>query len=480
MNKAMTPAWVKSSCFYQIFPDRFSKTKTLNLEFEEWNAPPTPHGFKGGTLYGVIDKIPYLLELGINAIYFNPIFSSTANHRYHTYDYFNVDPLLGGNEALKLLINELHKNNIKIVLDGVFNHASRGFFEFNHILENGAKSPYINWFHINKKFLESNKTLNAYSSNSASINTYTELGYSAWFNLPALPKFNTDCKELREYLFSVAKYWIDYGIDGWRLDVPNEIDDDSFWQEFRQIVKNSNPDAYIVGEIWHEAKRWLKGDQFDAVMNYNLGKNIISYFFNKNINYGAIKNSDYARDLNPELSTKVFIENILNSFSLYNFDITVSQMNLMTSHDTARILSIASENIDLVKLAFAFMFFCPGAPCFFYGDEIGILGDHDPDCRKAFPWDKTKWNLDLLDFFKELIQIRLKHKVLHDGTMRCLNFNDNASIWLRKTEAEYFIFAINRSNTKQNIEAVYNNNHFKFDLEPYSYSWESNNYKGLY
>lgn len=476
MSNLRTPDWVKSACFYQIFPDRFAKTNILDLNFETWDSEATPHGFKGGNLYGVIEKIPYLLELGINAIYFTPIFSSTANHRYHTYDYFNVDPILGGNKALKSLIEILHKNNIKIILDGVFNHASRGFYQFNHTLENGKLSPYIDWFNFNLEFLDKNKTLKAYEEGLASKDAFNDFGYDAWFNLPSLPKFNTDNKDVRNFLFSVAKYWVDFGIDGWRLDVPNEIDDDSFWQEFRRLVKKANPNAYIVGEIWDEAKRWLKGDQFDAVMNYNLGKNIISYFINESINFDTLIGSDYAKGLNPKINSKDFVEKVLNTFSIYNWSITISQMNLMTSHDTARILSIASEKVELVKLAFAFMFFCPGAPCIFYGDEIGLKGKHDPDCRKAFNWDKSLWDQDLLKFFKELIQIRLKHKVLHDGTMRCLNFNENASIWLRETEAEYFIFGINRASSKQTIEAVYKNKTFTFDLEPYSYKWQSSLY----
>src|SRR5690349_18129107 len=145
-----TPEWVRHAVFYQIFPDRFAKSdrvpKPRNLE--SWDSPPTHHGFKGGDLLGVVERLDYLADLGINANYFNPIFASAANHRYHTYDYYSIDPVLGGNDAFRILINECHKRDIRVIIDGVFNHASRGFFQFHHLLENGPYSPYIDWFRV--------------------------------------------------------------------------------------------------------------------------------------------------------------------------------------------------------------------------------------------------------------------------------------------------------------------------------------------
>jgi len=470
------PAWVKKSVFYQIFPDRFYKSNKLthNLNFEAWNSDPSSYGFKGGNLLGIIEKIDYLKELGINAIYLNPVFASTANHRYHTYDYFNIDPILGTNKDLKALIKILHKNNIKIILDGVFNHASRGIYQFNHSLENGLKSPYIDWFYFNKEYIKEKGYINAYSNDNTSLNAYDKYGYSAWYNLAALPKFNTKNKEVKKFILEVAKYWIDFGIDGWRLDVPNEIDDDIFWQDFRTIVKTAKSDAYIVGEIWTEAKKWLQGDMFDAVMNYNLGKKILSYFINKNINYEAIKKSEYSRDLNLNLNFNSFKNEVLNTFSLYHNDIVNAQLNLLSSHDTARILSIANENIELVKLCFAFLFFCPGAPCFFYGDEIGITGYDDPACRKAFNWDKNTWNLELFNFIKTLIKIRKENTVLHDGTIKFLYEKDNASIWVRENKNTSFIFAINNTNKYNDISTTYNNKSINFKLKAYEFAYLKN------
>ena len=273
-----TPAWVRDAIFYQIFPDRFARSSRVSVDsrLEAWDAPPTSYGFKGGDLYGVLEKLDYLQGLGVTAIYFCPVFSSAANHRYHTYDYLKVDPLLGGNQALRELLDAAHERGMKIVLDGVFNHASRGFWQFHHVLENGIASPYRDWFHFDPERLNGHRPFEPYPTKAtqdalaAGQGSMDAIGYGAWWNLPALPKFNTGCPAVREFLLSTAEHWIQFGIDGWRLDVPNEIDDDEFWRDFRRRVRAINPDAYIVGEVWGEARRWLKGDMWDAVMNYQV------------------------------------------------------------------------------------------------------------------------------------------------------------------------------------------------------------------
>lgn len=248
------PAWVKDAIFYQIFPDRFCRSERYHAvgKFVAWGSKPSRENMFGGNLAGIEDKLEYIAGLGVNAIYLCPIFKSNSNHRYHTVDYFEIDPVLGTLEDFDRLVKKAHKLKLRVILDGVFNHCSRGFFQFNSLMELGEHSPYVDWFHVK------GWPLNAYTDKP---------NYECWWNFPALPKFNTDCPDVREYLFSVGEYWMKRGIDGWRLDVPNEIDDDSFWQEFRRRVKKVNPDAYIVGEIWDEPSRWLKGDQFDGVMN---------------------------------------------------------------------------------------------------------------------------------------------------------------------------------------------------------------------
>jgi neopullulanase len=287
-----TPDWVKDAVFYQIFPDRFAKSEHLHhpgLHLEDWNSPPNPYGFKGGDLIGVSEKLDYLHDLGINAIYFNPIFASAANHRYHTYDYHNVDPLLGGNGAFRRLLDEAHARDMRVIPDGVFNHASRGFWPFHHTLENGAASPYVDWFHFDPDRLYGRRHFAPYPDAHAQQalhhgkGSLKAIGYQAWWDLPALPKFNTSTPAVREFIWNVATHWIEFGIDGWRLDVPQEIDDDEFWREFRRRVKALNPEAYLVGEIWEQSQRWLQGDQFDAVMNYPITLACLGFFGGHNL-----------------------------------------------------------------------------------------------------------------------------------------------------------------------------------------------------
>ena len=322
-----TPDWVQDAIFYQIFPDRFAKSKrnpSANLPFEGWDSPPTIHGFKGGDLYGVAEKLDYLRNLGITAIYLNPIFSSASNHRYHTFDYYNVDPLLGGDEALRLLLAEAHQRGMKIVLDGVFNHASRGFWQFHHVLETGDASPYRDWFHFDEERLHGKKHWGAYPTKEETKaiereGTLKAIGYQGWWNLPALPKFKTETPAVREFLFGVAEYWIKFGIDGWRLDVPAEIDDDSFWQEFRRRVRALNPEAYIVGEIWHEAQRWLQGDQFDAVMNYLVTAAALPFFAGKRLDLRVVNQAGgYQGRVRSEISANEFADEIDRLLHLYN------------------------------------------------------------------------------------------------------------------------------------------------------------------
>ncbi len=352
-----TPDWVKDAIFYQIFPDRFAKSKRLSkkgLKFEAWDSAPCVHGFKGGDLLGIVEKLDYLQDLGINAIYLNPITASASNHRYHTYDYFKIDPLLGGDSAFRELLDAAHTRGMHIVPDGVFNHASRGLWQFHHVLENGSGSPYVDWFHFNPEHLNGAKNWGAYPAPEqqhllrSGVPSYEALGYSAWWNLPALPKFNTDTPAVREFILKAAVHWIDFGADGWRLDVPAEINDDSFWQEFRRRVKKANPEAYIVGEIWHESKRWLQGDQFDAVMNYLLTGGLMGWLIGDRLPPTIFNIGDYHKYLRP-LSAEGFADWIDYLIGLYDPAINAVQLNLLDSHDTPRFITTAGQDISAAQ-----------------------------------------------------------------------------------------------------------------------------------
>ena len=391
------PAWVKDAIFYQIFPDRFCRSERYHAagKFVEWGSKPTRENMFGGNLAGIEDKLEYIKNLGANAIYLCPIFKSNSNHRYHTVDYFEIDPVLGTLEDFDRLVKKAHKLRLRIILDGVFNHCSRGFFQFNSLMELGPNSPYVDWFHVK------GWPLNAYSGKP---------NYECWWNFPALPKFNTDCAEVREYLFSVAEYWTKRGIDGWRLDVPNEINDDSFWQEFRRRVKAINPEAYIVGEIWDAPERWLQGDQYDGVMNYLFRKAVMKYLF----------------DENP-ISTEEFCNRLQEAFPVGRGDIP---MNLLGSHDTTRLKSQPCAGWERIKFALTLMFFMPGAPCIYYGEELGMLGGKDPDNRRSVPWEKLPemQQEPVYALVKELTEMRSSNPVLRDGKMEIARDGDTFSV----------------------------------------------------
>ena len=430
-----TPEWVKDAVFYQIFPDRFATSSRVEKphHLEPWDASPTTHGFKGGDLLGVVEHLDYLMDLGVDTIYFCPIFQSTANHRYHTHDYYQVDPILGGNAAFKRLLDAAHQRGMRIVLDGVFNHASRGFYQFNHTLENGPASPYLDWFMFR------NFPLHAYDDVGPT-------GYHAWWDLKALPKFNHTNPQVREFLFRVATYWVEQGIDGWRLDVPGEIDDDEFWREFRRRVKAINPEAYIVGEIWHRANRWLVGDQFDGVMNYQFTRACLGFFVDIDDDTRALTHRHSYGEID-KYEARQFAQRLEEVLTWYPNEIAYAQMNLLDSHDTARFLTIAKGDTSALKLAYLTMMTYPGAPMIYYGDEVGMEGGNDPDCRRAMRWDPSTWDHDLYTTVKQYIALRKKYVALRRrGEYAHLYSQGLVYVFARQREAQTVIVGLNASH----------------------------------
>ena len=457
---AETPGWVRDAVFYQIFPDRFARSARLSKPsgLEAWDAPPTARGFKGGDLYGIAEKLPELADLGVTALYLNPVFASAANHRYHTWDYHRVDPLLGGDEALRALLDEAHARGMRVVLDGVFNHVGRGFFAFHHVLENGIDSPYLDWFHLDLDRLRDGRPLGAYSEPKALLRrakkpkpAYEELGYAAWWDLAALPKLDTRTPAVREYLWDVAERWIRFGIDGWRLDVPSEIDDDEFWKELRRRVKRANPEAYLVGEIWYDARRWLAGDQFDATMNYPLAKAALGFFV-RDLDLDAIRSVAGYRDVRP-LDAPDFAAEVERVLALYDPAVRDAQLNLIGSHDTPRFLTASGNDLAALEMAFLFLFTLPGAPCVYYGDEIGLEGGPDPDCRRSFPWDESSWDHVLRDHVRRLARLRRAHPALRRGEYRTLYAEASVAAWLRSdSEGDAVVAAFNVGREETRVD----------------------------
>jgi glycosidase len=436
-----TPTWVHHAVFYQIFPDRFARSARVPKPsgVEPWETDPTTYGYKGGDLVGVLERLDYLADLGVNAIYLNPIFQSASNHRYHTHDYFRVDPLLGGDEAFDALLDAAHARGMRVILDGVFNHASRGFFYFNDVLENGDASPWRDWFHI-----ENEHPINAYDHGRPP-------GYRAWWGMHALPKLNTDNPQMREYLMQVGEHWIRKGVDGWRLDVPDEITTPGFWEEFRERVRRVNPEAYIVGEIWHIDREALNGRRFDALMNYAFTEAALAFAGRDRI----VRELQESRGYNPwpGIDGATYAEKIETLLASYDWNVQLAQMNLLDSHDTARALSLAGGDQRTLELAALLMFTFPGAPTIYYGTEIGLDGGlPDKWARKPFPWhDESRWNHELRALYRSLTALRHGHEALRTGTYTPLASSYHGYAFRRELDGVTVTVAVNSGNIQDEV-----------------------------
>jgi glycosidase len=419
------PDWISDSIFYQIFPDRFENGDKDNdpTNVQPWGAKPTIRGFQGGDLRGVINRFDYLQDLGINSIYLNPIFQATSNHRYNTTDYYQIDPILGSFRDYEKLIEIAHQNDMRVILDGVFNHSGRGFFAFQDLLENQQHSNYVDWYHVHQF------PLDAYGSGKAE-------NYAAWWSFKSLPKFNTSNPEVRRYLLDVARFWIERGADGWRLDVPNEIDDDDFWQEFRDVVKSVNSQAYLVGEIWEADPRWVGDHHFDGLMNYPFREALVDFF------------------IKDTLSPSQFGAKLEWLINIYPQENAFAHLLPMGSHDTPRLKTVAEGDMKKVRLMSMTQFHFPGIPSVYYGDEIGLEGDKDPDCRRAFSWNEESWDQELRGFLKTLISLRNRYSQLRYGKFERIFEDDDRGIvvFSRVLDGNQAILAMNVSSRAADVQ----------------------------
>lgn len=436
------PEWVKDAVFYQIFPDRFARGQRLSkpTNLLSWQSAPSEQGYHGGDLLGIVEHLDYLVELGVNALYLTPIFQSASNHRYHTHDYYTVDPLLGGNDALRKLVAAAHAKNVRVVLDGVFNHASRGFFQFNDILENGPQSPWLSWFRIE------GWPLSPYDGRH-------NPNYVSWAHNRALPKFNTDNPQVREFLMQVGEFWIrEFDIDGWRLDVPAEISTPGFWEEFRERTRALKSDLYTVGEIWHQAPEWLQGDRFDATMNYVFAAAIIAFAGGERVSRTLVDNRAY--DPYPGIDATEFNTRIHSLLKLYDPETTQVQLNLLDSHDTPRLLSVVRGDKATLRLATLFQMTYPGAPCIYYGDEIALRGTkrydrphRDRDARWPFPWhDERAWDHGMLEYFREAVALRHRYPVLRRGQITTVHADAQQYAFVRHDPDSQLLVVLNAAD----------------------------------
>ncbi len=377
------PSWVDEAIWYQIYPDRFATTNHEHLS--KWHYGDVKnHEIYGGNFQGVISKLDYLQRLGINAIYFTPIFKADTSHKYDTVDYFQIDPQFGTEADFQELITIAHACGIKIMLDGVFNHTSKKHPHFIDVMNNRESSVYKDWYHIR----DYDKLDEIGTKHFKEIMAYDSFAY-----VDNMPKLNTQNPEVIDYIFQAVTKWTKMGIDGWRLDVANEVDH-KFWKLFKEHVTQLNPDIYIVGEIWHDSMTWLRGDEFHAVMNYKYTNSIIDYFFRKHIRIDQFKNR----------IVRASMENITA--------VNKAAFNIVDSHDTVRVANLCEFDINRQKLGTVFLLTQNGTPCIYYGTEIGLTGNQDPDNRRLMKWDENEWNQDLFGFYQNIIKARKEHPVL--------------------------------------------------------------------
>jgi cyclomaltodextrinase len=514
LSQVVVPQWAKDAIWYQIFPERFRNGDRSNdptpadLEMaggrgwkvSSWTSDwyklqPWEEEFSrkfygnvferryGGDIQGVIDKLDYLSDLGITAIYFNPVFDAISLHKYDASTYHHIDHTFGPNprgdrELIKdetddpatwkwtsadslflRLVKEAHRRGIKVIIDGVFNHSGTRFWAFQDIMKNQQHSRYATWYDVRK-----------WDDPSTPQNEFT---YKGWWDVKELPEFwegdSGFVKPVWNYFFNITKRWMDPngdgdpsdGIDGWRLDVGNEVSH-HFWKEWRKHVKSINPDAYIVGEIWDDASKWLSGDEFDAVMNYPFARALVRFFID---NDGRrLKPSEFDRELAAIRKD-------------YPGDISYVLQNLIDSHDTDRLGSMimnpnrkyddqnglrnnpnyniskpTAAALRIQKLILLFQMSYVGAPMIYYGDEAGMWGADDPDDRKPMIWedltyenershpmpgktrsdDTVRFDKDLFNYYKMLVQIRKDLPALRRGDFTTLLVDDVGSVYAFK------------------------------------------------
>jgi cyclomaltodextrinase / maltogenic alpha-amylase / neopullulanase len=421
-----TPSWVKDTIWYQIFPDRFHTT-TPNPNLKWGKLPVNNHELYGGNLKGVTEKLPYLHDLGITGIYFTPIFESPTAHKYDTTDYFKIDPQFGTNEDFGVLVQKAHEFGIKVMLDGVFNHAGYDHPFFQDVIQHGQDSPFKDCFYIDQ-YPVVNFPIHQTTGKPIHYQGI-DLNYRTFAFTPMMPKWNTSNQVAERYLLDCIQYWIEkYDIDGWRLDVSNEISHD-FLRKIRETSRKTKVDTFILGENWDSSMPWLKGDQLDSVMNYDLS-------------YPIWKFLEHQMDLS-------LFKHVVSTYMAHTpKNVMENMFNLVGSHDTIRIKRRLKDDERRVKLSYLFMFMSAGAPNIYYGDEMGMTGEHDPDNRRCMLWNQDEQSLDFLSFTQQLIRLRKEHDAMSDHDFHFVD--SNVLIFTKNHDDDHLLLIIN--NTDQEAE----------------------------
>ena len=439
------PSWAEGAVIYQIFPDRFANgDRSLDPgDVETWDAVPDSGSFKGGDLAGIATRVDHLVGLGVGAVYLNPIFTSPSNHRYDTVDYLAVDTMLGGDDALRELVETLHGAGIRLMLDTSLNHCHPRFFAFADVVVNGLDSAYAAWFAVDdwpvrvihrphllepgsywKRHLE---RLEAETGVPVEIRKDDGLAveptYEAWYGVPMMPRIDLSNPEARRYMLDVATYWIrDFDVDGWRMDVVRYIDHD-FWAEMRREVRSLKPDAFLLAEVMGDARRWLRGEEFDATMNYTFRELCLDYFATSRI------------------GTPAFLEGLLEMTAMYSPAVASVNHNLLGSHDTPRFLTLAGGDARSLLLATLVQATFPGAPGLYYGDELPMAGEGDPDNRRGFDWSMVGGEHH--DHVRRLLSVRIGSPALRNGRFSLIGTSGDAFAYRRTTADEAAVIGVN-------------------------------------
>lgn len=440
------PSWIKDAIWYQLTATCYSD------DGEECSDN------KSGNFKGLIKKLDFIQEMGYTAIYMTPIFEGYSWHLYDTTDYFKVSKGLGGNDDFKQFIKEAHKRGIKIMLDAVFNHCGLLHEFWQDVLKNGKASKYYDCFYIideNKPIITSeiNADGTYFDNGSRFTNNVRTFAYTL-----NMPKLNTGNEIMRKYLLDVAEFWVkEFDIDGWRLDVSNEVSHD-FWREFRKVVKKANPDVYIMGENWDDSYPWLQGDQFDSVMNYGFMNTVWGFIAPENNKIPKLSASKYKTAI-TELATK------------YPINVTEHMFNIVCSHDVDRLLTVCCDNKQLVKLCYLLLLTYSGAPCVYYGDEIGIAGT-EANNRVPMIFDADKQDLDLKEHIKKLIAIRKNYCDLKKFDQQFVFVDDVSNTIIYQKGDVYVLVHNNEAESKILLPSAIANKKFVNILDDTNISFE--------
>lgn len=413
--------WLNNAVFYQIFVDRFCcSDKAIGIKSKinaEWDELPTPTSFYGGNLDGITEKLDYINGLGATAIYLTPIFKSKSNHKYDTIDFYCIDESFGDKESLKRLVEKAHEKGMRVVLDAVFNHVSHDFARFKDVVKKGKKSKYFDWFVIDGEKIRQDPP-----------------NYACFGDCEYMPKLNTCNKEVQNYLVDVMLYWMkECDVDGWRLDVSDEISH-GFWRKVREAVKSQKSDSALIGENWHNSESFLRGDQFDSIMNYALTKRMMDFWVDESID-------------EKQLADR------LNSLYMRYSDVTNNMMfNLLDSHDTARFFTKVNKDRNRLLCAIATLVFLPGSFNLYYGTDILLEGEYDPDCRRTFDFSKLQ-EKDIIYFqisLKEVLKLK-RQPAIKNGKLKIYSKND--AVVIERASKEQVLRLIVRRKKKIGIGA---------------------------